>query len=120
MPMQPLHGSRVSLARSLSLASASIERVSQPEALQLLTAEEARQRFSFVPEVVFAIMLSVFANVEDLWPLLEVPWVRDWDGWKEAAMVLSSITDDGAETLIVWKSTCHVSANWCKTTKTRH
>ena len=49
-------------------------------------------------DVVFAIMLSVFAKVEDLWPLLEVPWVRDWDGWKEATMVLSSITDDGTET----------------------
>ena len=43
-----LHGSHMSLARSLSLASANIERVAQPEALQLLTAEEARQRFSFV------------------------------------------------------------------------
>ena len=42
-------------------------------------------------------MLSVFAKVEDLWPLLELPWVREWDGWKEASLVLSSITDDTAQ-----------------------
>ena len=62
---RPLRGSQMSLARSLSLASASTGRGEQPQALQLLTAEEARQRFSFVPEIVFAIMLSVFAKVED-------------------------------------------------------
>ena len=54
-------------------------------------------RNSQIVTIVFAIMLSVFANVEDLWPLLELPWVREWDGWKEASLVLSSITDDTAQ-----------------------
>ena len=94
---RPLRGSQMSLARSLSLASTSIGRGEKPQALQLLTAEEARQRFSFVPELVFAIMMSVFAKVEDLWPLLELPWVREWDGWKEASLALSSITDETAQ-----------------------
>ena len=49
---------------------------------------------SFVPELLFAVLLSHEACVEDLHRILRLECVRQWNGWRESEQKLLQCTSD--------------------------
>ena len=61
-----------------------------------LSVAAARRKYAFVPEALFAFMLSHFPHPENLWHLLDVDWASTWHGWAEAASELDITLDDAS------------------------
>ena len=60
---------------ALVLAMRSLGQPAQRQRGARLSVAAARRKYAFVPDALFAFMLSHFPNPEKLWPLLNVDWV---------------------------------------------
>ena len=86
------HGKAVQHA--LVLATRSRGQPTQRQRGVQLSVAAARRKYAFVPEALFAFMLSHFPQAENLWHLLDVDWASTWRGWAEAASELETTLDD--------------------------
>ena len=57
---------------------------------------DAHTAFDFIPDVLFAILLSYYEDPNRLYRVLEEDWVRSWEGWQDARIALEYADDDAA------------------------
>ena len=81
---------------ALVLATRSRVQPGQRQRGERLSVAAARRKYAFVPEALFAFMLSHFPNPEHLWHLLDVDWASTWRGWEEAASELETTSNDAS------------------------
>ena len=59
-------------------------------------AYPAHSEFLFIPELLFALLMSVYQSPGELSRVLQQDWINDWDGWEEARK-LCDVQDDDAK-----------------------
>ena len=48
----------------------------------------------FIPDLLFALLMSVYQTPTEPTRVLQQDWVKDWDGWEEARRLLDTKDDD--------------------------
>jgi hypothetical protein len=63
-------------------------------AVQVDDAGALFEEFAFVPELVLALLLSLFPNVAGLQRILRQDWITEWRGWSTSRAMLQNSADD--------------------------